>query len=154
MEWGAGIYNQPIGFTENADNSTDGFIVHASGLVTQVVVSEIILQFGTGHNAYTHGVMAWNIVNPIVYALDYWLLRRENKESGTSYQGDIEGVEAHSNERTASLFAGGMALIAIMQWYRYTAMQDSGPQWMQRNDVRLNLRASGRSLALMLEINF
>ena len=35
ISWEVGNYNQPLTFTEEASNDTDGFIVNASGLVSQ-----------------------------------------------------------------------------------------------------------------------
>ena len=34
IDWELGNYNQPLGYTEEADNDTDGVIVNASGLVS------------------------------------------------------------------------------------------------------------------------
>jgi hypothetical protein len=157
IDWGVGTYNQPLGFEEDADNDTDGMLIHASGLVTQVVVSEVILQSDSiaNNSNMVRGMMFWNIVNPIIYSLDYWFIRRTNKESDTSYQGDIEGFENYTDDTSANIFAAGMAAIAAFQGYRYIRTQTWAPQWMQRDDVRLNLQASGRKgMALMVEIDF
>lgn len=157
IEWGLGTYNQPLGFEEDADCDTDGMILHASGLLTQIAVSEIILQSASidNNSNLVRGMMFWNIVNPIVYALDYWFLRRTNKESDTTYQGDIEGFENYTDDTSANIFAAGMFAIAAMQGYRYLKTQTWAPEWMQRDDVRLNLQTSGRkAMALMVEIDF
>jgi hypothetical protein len=157
IDWGLGTYNQPLGFKEDADCDTDGMIVHASGLFTQVGVSEIILQSESidNNSNLVRGMMFWNIVNPIVYALDYWFIRRTNQESDTTYQGDIEGFENYTNDTSANVFAAGMLSIAAIQGYRYIKTQTWAPGWMQRDDVRLNLQTSGRkAMALMVEIDF
>ncbi len=44
LDWGIGTYNQPLGFTERAKSDGAGMLVHASGLSTQIITSEIILQ--------------------------------------------------------------------------------------------------------------
>ena len=75
--------------------------------------------------------MAWNIVNPVLYALDYWFFRISNQENGTNYQGDIEGVEHYTNERTANGFALSMAAIASFQGYRFLKTQSWAPDWMK-----------------------
>lgn len=157
IEWGLGTYNQPLGFEEHADSDSDGMLVHAAGLMTQLAVSEIILQSESINNNsnLVRGMMFWNIINPIVYALDYWFIRRTNKESDTTYQGDIEGFENYSNDNSANIFAAGMLAIAAFQGYRYMKTQTWAPQWMQRDDIRLNLQTSGRkAMALLVEIDF
>jgi hypothetical protein len=157
IDWGVGTYNQPLGFKEDADSDTDGMLVHASGLVTQVAVSEVILQSDSivNNSNFVRGMMFWNIINPIIYSLDYWFIRRTNKESDTTYQGDIEGFENYTDDTSANIFAAGMLAIAAFQGYRYVKTQTWAPQWMQRDDIRLNLQTSGRQgMALMVEIDF
>ncbi len=157
IEWGLGTYNQPLGFEEDADSDTDGMILHASGLITQLVTSEIILQADSidNNDSFVRGMMFWNIINPIIYSLDYWFIRRTNQETETRYQGDIEGFEHYSNDTSANIFAAGMFAIAAYQGYRFIKTQTWAPQWMQRDDVRLNLQTSGRKgMALMVEIDF
>jgi hypothetical protein len=157
IDWGVGTYNQPLGFEEDADNDTDGMLIHASGLVTQIAVSEVILQSDSiaNNSNFVRGMMFWNIVNPIVYSLDYWFIRRTNKETDTSYQGDIEGFEHYTNETSANTFAVGMAAIAAFQGYRYLKTQTWAPQWMQREEVRLNLQMHDhKAMALMVEVDF
>lgn len=157
IDWGLGTYNQPLGFEEDADSDTNGMIVHASGLLTQVAVSEIILQSESidNNSNLVRGMMFWNIINPIVYALDYWFIRRTNKESDTTYQGDIEGFENYSDDTSANIFAAGMFAVAAFQGYRYIKSQNWAPEWMRRDDVRLNLQTSGRKgMALLVEIDF
>ena len=157
IEWGLGTYNQPLGFTEDADSDTAGMLLHASGLVTQLTVSEIILQADSidNNDSFVRGMMFWNIVNPIVYAMDYWFIRRTNKETETTYQGDIEGFENYTNETSASVFAASMATIAAFQGYRYIKTQTWAPQWMKSEDFQLNLHTRGRDgISLMVEIEF
>jgi hypothetical protein len=157
IDWGIGTYNQPLGFKEDADNDTDGMIVHASGLLTQVAVSEIILQSESidNNSNLVRGMMFWNIINPIVYALDYWFIRRTNKETDTTYQGDIEGFENYTDDTSANIFAAGILAVATFQGYRYIKTQTWAPEWMQRDDVRLNLQTRGRNgMALLVEIDF
>lgn len=157
IEWGIGTYNQPLGFKEDADSDSDGMIVHAAGLLTQIAVSEIILQSESidNNSNLVRGMMFWNIINPIVYALDYWFIRRTNKESDTTYQGDIEGFENYTNDTSANIFAAGMLTLAAIQGYRYIKTQTWAPEWMQRDDVHLNLQTSGRKgMALLVGIEF
>ena len=52
ISWEVGNYNQPLTFTEESDNDTDGFIVNASGLVSQTIGSEIILQVDSRRSRY------------------------------------------------------------------------------------------------------
>jgi hypothetical protein len=59
---------------------------------------------------------AWNIINPIVYALDYWFLHIANDSSANSFQGDIKGIEHYSSKETANIFAGSME--ALVAWMR------------------------------------
>lgn len=157
IDFGAGRYNQPIGFTEYADNDTDGMIIHASGLVTQVLVSEVILQSDSidKNDSLVRGMMFWNIVNPIVYVLDYWLLRRTNQESESSYQGDIEGFENYSSQGSANVFAGVMVIVTAFQGYRYVKTQDWAPDWMNSTAVQVACQpAPGHGAMLSVRIRF
>lgn len=155
IEFGVGRYNQPIGFTENAENDTSGVLLHSAGLLTQALVSEVILQSDSidKNDTLVRGMMFWNIINPIVYALDYWFLRRTNQESDTSYQGDIEGIENYSDETTANIFAGAMALVTAYQGYRYVQTQTWAPDWTKNDMVQLSLRPAG-SRGAMLNLHF
>lgn len=157
IEWGLGTYNQPLGFTENADSDSAGRLLHASGLVTQLAVSEIVLQADSidNNDTFVRGMMFWNIFNPIVYAMDYWFIRRTNKETDTTYQGDIEGFENYSNDTSANIFAASVSIIAAYQGYRYIKTQSWSPTWMQSDAYRLNLQTRGRAgITLMVEIEF
>lgn len=155
IDFGAGRYNQPIGFTEYADSDTDGMIVHGSGLVTQLLVSEVILQADSidKNDNFVRGMMFWNIVNPIIYALDYWFLRRTNQEEDGSYQGDIEGIENYSDEGSANVFAGVMVLVSLYQGYRYMKTQPWAPDWIKNETVSLTCKPV-HSQGAMLTLHF
>lgn len=154
--WSSGTYNQLIAFEEEASSRQDGVILHGSGLVAQALLSELVLYSDLDKNTpFVRGMMLWNVVNPIVYALDYWWIRRTNQEGKWGFQGDLEGVEHHSSERTANVFAAGMAAIAINQGYRFAQTQDWCPDWMKREDLRLGMVADGQgSVGLVVEVDF
>ena len=117
-----GNYNQPIGFTEKAENDTDGIIVNSAGLVSQAIGSEIILQVDRidKNGNFVRGMMTWNILNPIFYALDYWFIHISNDSTGDGgYQGDIKGIEHYSSQKSANVFAASMVAIAGIQGYRF-----------------------------------
>lgn len=84
-------------------------------------------------------MMAWNILNPILYSLDYWVFRVTNKESQKKYQGDLEGVEHYANEPTAHGFALSMAAIATYQGYRFLQTQSWAPDWLKKNKSNLSM---------------
>lgn len=134
MDWELGNYNQPIGFTEHADSDTDGVVVNSAGLVSQVIGSEIILDVDRidKNNNFVRGMMTWNILNPIFYALDYWFIHKTNKNTGNGgYQGDIKGIEHYSSEQSANIFAASMMAIAGIQGYRFLKTQDWAPDWLR-----------------------
>jgi hypothetical protein len=133
LDWEMGNYNQPIAFTGHVDSDSDGLALYSAGLISQVVGSEIILQSkGVDKNkAFIRGMMAWNIINPIMYSLDYWFIRRSNQRHGNRFQGDIEGVEYYSNKRTANGFALSMVGTAVFQGYRFLKTQTWAPDWVQ-----------------------
>lgn len=157
INWELGNYNQPLSFTEEADNDTDGFIVNASGLVTQVIGSEIILQVDRidKNDDFVRGMMHWNIINPILYSLDYWFFHKTNSTNGNSYQGDIQGVEYYSNETTANIFAASLVAIAGIQGFRFLKTQDWAKDWFEDDTPSLSFAptASG-GLALSYTIHF
>jgi len=127
LDWQAGTYDQLLAFRVNGDISdSDGVPLHSSGLISQIVGSEIILRSEKidKNSAYVRGIMVWNIINPILYSLDYWFIRRSNKEVGNQFQGDIEGVENHSSDSTANRFAIVMAGLAVYQGSHYLKTQD------------------------------
>lgn len=133
IDWELGNYNQPIAFTEEADSDTDGFIVNASGLATQAIGAEIILQVDSidKNDEFVRGMMYWNILNPIFYALDYWFIHHTNSTNGDSYQGDLQGIEHYSDEKTANIFAASMVAIAGIQGYRFLKTQDWAADWFK-----------------------
>ena len=140
IDWELGNYNQPLGYTEEADNDTDGVIVNASGLVSQVIGSEIILQVDRidKNDNFVRGMMAWNILNPIFYALDYWFVHITNDRTGDSYQGDIQGIEHYSSEQSANVFAASMVAIAGIQGYRFLKTQTWAADWFKDEAHSLN----------------
>jgi len=157
LDWKVGNYNQPIEFSENAKDDSNGFIVYSSGLVAQVVSSEVILGVDSidKNDAFFRGMMAWNIINPIMYALDYWFIHNTNNKNGDSFQGDLQGIENYSSERTANIFAGGMVAIATLQGYRFLKTQSWAPEWIQ--DKTQNLYFAGTAdggFLLGLKIDF
>ncbi len=156
IEFGVGRYNQPIGFTENADSDSAGAMLHASGLVTQTLVSEVILQSDSidNNDSFVRGMMFWNIVNPIIYTLDYWVLRRTNQEHDDSYQGDIEGFENYTDESSANIFAGIMALVATYQGYRYVKTQTWAPDWIKSDKVQFACRPLNQGALLSVQYRF
>jgi hypothetical protein len=135
MDWEIGTYNQPIGFTEKANSDAKGVAVYSAGLLSQAIGSEIILQADKidKNDAFVRGMMLWNIVNPILYSLDYWFFHISNKNNGKTYQGDLEGIEHYSNESTANGFAISITAIAAFQGYRFLKTQTWAPDWLKGN---------------------
>jgi len=133
ISWEAGNYNQPIAFTTGEMSTSQGFAVYSAGLLAQAATAEIILDVDRidKNDAFVRGMMAWNIVNPILYALDYWVFRRSNQENGRTFQGDIEGIEHYSGEAAANTFAASMAALAVFQGYRFLKTQDWAPDWVK-----------------------
>ena len=141
LDWEVGTYNQPIGFTEYADSDSKGLAINSAGLLAQVLGSEIILQVDSidKNDAFVRGMMTWNIINPILYAADYWFIRRTNQEtSNGGYQGDIQGIEYYSNESKANSFAICMVAAATFQGYRFIKTQSWAPDWMMNESYNLN----------------
>lgn len=152
MSWEAGNYNQPIGFTEDVDSDAEGVALYSAGLLTQLGASEVILQVDkiNKNDAFVRGMMAWNVLNPILYSLDYWVFRISNKNGGPSYQGDLQGIEHFSSEATAQGFAIGITAIAAFQGYRFLKTQDWAPEWLKGTPDNVTLapmRSGGAFLA-------
>ncbi len=106
LSWEGGSYNQPIGFTDHAGSDAKGMALYSAGLLAQVFGSEILLQTDRidKNDPYVRGMMAWNLLNPILYSLDYWFIRVSNRNNGNSYQGDLQGIEHYSSrEQRTSL---------------------------------------------------
>jgi len=139
MSWKVGTYNQPIGFTENAGSDAKGVALYSSGLISQAAASEVILQTKKvdKNDAYVRGLMAWNIINPILYSLDYWIFHISNQKNGNRYQGDITGIEHYSNKTTADVYAISMTAIALYQGYRYLKTQSWAPDWLRAEENKL-----------------
>ncbi len=132
MTWKLGSYNQPLGFTEQADSDAKGVAVYMSGLISQEIASEIFLDTKIDkNNAYVRGMMAWNIINPVLYSLDYWVFHIANSKDGNSYRGDISGIEHYSNAATANGYALGITAIALFQGYRFLKTQSWAPDWLR-----------------------
>ncbi|MGA1840930.1 MAG: hypothetical protein ACMUIU_09915 [bacterium] len=141
IRWEAGTYNQPIGFTEYADSDLKGFTLNSAGLLSQAIGSEIVLRRdGINKNSpFVQGFMTWNILNPIMYSLDYWFLHVTNKEDNFGYQGDLEGIEHYSNEGTAHAFAFSASALAIFQGYRFLKTQEWAPDWVKSESHKMSL---------------
>ena len=133
MSWELGNYNQPISFTESAESDSKGVAVYSAGLISQALTSEVILDVDKidKNNAFVRGMMTWNIINPILYALDYWVIHSSNKENGNTYQGDMKGIEHYSRASTANVFAAGIVAITAFQGYRFLKTQTWAPDWLK-----------------------
>jgi hypothetical protein len=155
--WNVGNYNQPIEFSENAEDDSDGLAVYSAGLVAQMACSEVILNVDRidKNDAFVRGMMAWNIINPIMYALDYWFIHNTNDKNGDTYQGDLQGIEHYSSERTANIFAGCMVALATFQGYRFLKTQTWAPEWIQDKTRNLQFASTpGGGFFLGLKIDF
>jgi len=141
MDWELGTYNQPILFLEKSDKSNDGFIINSAGFVVQAVSAEAILQVDRidKNDAFVRGMMTWNILNPILYALDYWFFHLTSRMSGGVYQGDLQGLEYYSDETTADIIAAAITVTALFQSYRYIKSQSWAPAWFSGNTRGLQL---------------
>ncbi len=133
LSWELGNYNQPIAFTESGLSDEQGVALYSAGLLSQAVGSEIILRTDRidKNSSYVRGMMLWNILNPILYSLDYWFIHKSNKENGNSYQGDLQGIEHYSNETMANAFALSLSAVALWQGYRFLRTQTWAPDWMK-----------------------
>jgi hypothetical protein len=131
--WEAGTYNQPIGFTDHAGSKSKGVAIYSSGLLSQAIGGEVILRWDRidKNDNFVRGMMTWDVVNPVLYSLDYWFFHRTNKKDGNSYQGDLQGIEHYSNQRTANVFAASLSAIALYQGYRFLKTQDWAPNCLK-----------------------
>ena len=136
MDWEIGDYNQPIGFSEHADSDAKGVAINSAGLVTQAIGAEVVLQVDRidKNDAYWRGMMTWDILNPILYALDYWFIGITNKADHNSYQGDIQGIEFYSDKTAANVFAASVAGIGVFQGYRFLKTQTWAPDWIKNEN--------------------
>jgi len=141
MTWKWGTLNQPFAFTENADTNWKGFLVNSAGLISQSVGAEIILDCKKidKNDAFVRGMMTWNILNPLLYSLDYWVIHSTNKINGDHYQGDLAGIEHYANKATADGFALSISAIAIFQGYRFLKTQSWAPDWLKENSQNVGL---------------
>jgi hypothetical protein len=135
MHWEIGTLNQPFSFTENAHNNWKGFAVNSAGLISQTVGAEIILQSDRidKNDAFVRGMMTWNILNPLLYSLDYWVIHSTNKINGNLYQGDLAGIEHYTNKATADGFALSISAVAVFQGYRFLKAQSWAPNWLKED---------------------
>jgi len=135
LDWEAGNYNQPIGFTDQANSNAKGVAVYSAGLISQAASGEIILNVDkiNKNDAFVRGMMTWNILNPILYSLDYWFFHISNKKNGNTYQGDLSGIEHYSNTSAANGFALSMTATSVFQGYRFLKAQTWAPDWLKSN---------------------
>ncbi|MDJ0784998.1 MAG: hypothetical protein QNJ22_23730 [Desulfosarcinaceae bacterium] len=129
LHWESGTYNQPLGFTEDADDDTSGAVLHGAGLVGQALSGEIVLALDCIDKTtpFIRGLMIWNIANPIIYAFDYWILHSSNRIERDGYQGDLAGIEHYAGRDTANLFAATSVGLALWQGYRFWKAQAAPP---------------------------
>ena len=151
LDWRIGDSNQPMKFNEHADSDAIGLAINSAGLVTQAIAGEIILQSEDidMNSAFWRGMMAWNILNPISYALDYWFIHRTNKIYNASYEGDISGIEYYSNKETANAFAFSISAIALVHGYRFLKTQSWAPDWLKSTSHNLTVQPLSSGGALL-----
>jgi hypothetical protein len=140
MDWECDNYNKPIAFTENASSDTKGFAINSAGLIGQENGSEVIFQVDKidKNRSYASGMMLWNALNPILYALDSWFLGIANKKEGNKYQGSTQGIERYSNGSVANEFALSIAAIAAFQGYRFLQTQSWASDWIKKATHNIN----------------
>ena len=141
LHWETGTLNQPITFTENANTDSKGLAISSAGLISQAAGAEIILRVDKidKNDAFVQGMMTWDILNPILYSLDYWIFHSTNKINGNSYQGDLAGIEHYSNKATADGFALSISAIAVFQGYRFLKTQSWAPDWLKEKSRSMSL---------------
>lgn len=133
MDWKRGDINQPITFKEHSTSDRDGLAINASGLLVQAGSAEFILRYEKidKNDSYVQGMMFWNILNPLLYTIDYWFIHNSNTLENGTYTGDISGVEYYSNKRNADVFSVTMAAVAVFQGYRFAKTQAWAPGWLK-----------------------
>ena len=141
MDWRWGDMNQPLEFTEDASSDSKGAAINSAGLISQAMGAEVILRGDKidKNDAFVRGMMIWNILNPILYAMDYWFFHKTNSNDGDRYQGDLAGIERYTSEPTAHGFALCMVGIAAFQGYRFLKTQPWAPDWMKGKSYGVNL---------------
>jgi len=131
LDGGVVVYIRDYGFSFNGwinAYGTSASTPQLAGLIA--LANQLRAEYGKGPIGY---------LNPILYALDYWVFRISNKQNGNSYQGDLEGIEHYSNERTAQAFAIGITVIAAFQGYRLLKTQDWAPDWLKAAPDNVNV---------------
>ena len=157
LSWELGNHNQPLTFTEHAESNEKGLAVYSAGFLSQALGGEVVLQVDRidKNDAYVRGMMAWDIINPISYTLDYWLIHRTNKTDGNWYQGDLQGIEHYSTKTTANLFAITASGIAAYQGYRFLKTQTWAPDWLKGETNRAGVvPISGGGLMMTYHFKF
>ena len=124
---------QPLTFTEKNSSNTAGLAINAGGLIAQAAGAEVILQYDKidKNDNFVRGMMLWNIINPIIYVIDYWFIHRTNGLNGGSYQGDLQGVEKYSSKAAANVFSATLLAVAVFQGYRFVRTQSWAPDWLK-----------------------
>ena len=158
LEWKSGNINQPIGFDEESRNDDVGVALLSSGLLSQVIGSEVVLRSEKidKNGSFIRGMMAWNILNPISYAVDYWFIHRSNYKDGNSYQGDIQGIEHYADKKSANGFAASMVALSVFQGYRFVKTQSWAPGKMKNDmhSLRFDPLTSSKGFLLSYNIKF
>jgi len=107
------------------ESYSDGLYINSAGLMAQAICSEIILDTKVNkENPFVQGMMFWNVLNPIMYAADYWWIHRTNKIGDNHFEGDLACIESYSDKKIANIFAGTMVLLAIWHGYRWYSEDD------------------------------
>lgn len=118
--------NQIVLLYVDPESDGDGLYITSAGLVAQAMCSEVILDTKANkEKSFIQGMMFWNVLNPIIYAADYWWIKRTNKIENNMFQGDLAGIEYYSDKRTANIFAGTMILLALWHGYRFYHEEDT-----------------------------
>jgi hypothetical protein len=112
---------QLLSFDMHPESDSDGLWVSTAGLNAQLICSEAILRSRTvdRHDPFVRGMMTWNVINPVLYSLDYWFLHKWNKTENGHFQGDLQCVEYYSDKHDANLFALSVSLLALYDGYRF-----------------------------------
>jgi len=140
MEWEFMKDGQLISFYSNPESDHDGLYINSAGLVSQAIMSEIIIDSKLNNDDFfVRGMMFWNVLNPIMYAVDYWWLKRTNEIKDNTYFGDLAGIEYYSDKKTANIFAGTMVLLALWHGHRFCSEETTNFNLMPIKDgVGLN----------------
>jgi hypothetical protein len=133
MDWRWGDINQPFEFTDHASSDAKGAAINSAGFIFQATGGEIILRVDAinKNDAFVRGMMTWNVLNPVLYAVDYWFIHETNQKDGDLYKGDLQGIERYTNEAVANGFALGIVAVAVSQGYRFLRVQSWAPDWLK-----------------------